>query len=111
MASVMFVVHAKDGDGTSYYTDKARFDHIGGSLLFRLLPKLLDGLKYYGLYRFAHRMGTDPVLPAMSFNWCFEVDRGKTVVRNNFVSYDFCTGKFYGLQQKSVPTTKRVRGV
>lgn len=54
--------NTRNGVCPSYYTYHERLDHIGGSLLFRFPVKILDALKYFGLYMFAHRMGTDPLI-------------------------------------------------
>lgn len=39
------------------------------------------------------RMGTDPVLAALKFHWCRELDWDETAVKNSFVSSDAPTGK------------------
>lgn len=64
----------------SYYTHDVRSAHLGGSLLFHLPVKILDAMKYFGLYKFVHRMGTDPVLTAMTLHRCCEGDREETAV-------------------------------
>lgn len=77
LASVMFVLNAKDGACASYWSQNQRFDHVCSNLLFCLPPKFLDALKYFGLHMFAQRMDTDPVLTAMDFHRCSEVDWGR----------------------------------
>lgn len=49
MARSMFVINARDGEDSSYYTYRARFDRIGDSWMFHLPVKILDALKYFGL--------------------------------------------------------------
>lgn len=71
-----------------------------GSLLFWLPVKILDALRYFGLYKFACRMGTDPVLTALAFHRCGEVDWSKTAVRDGFVAYDFPTGEVLASAKK-----------
>lgn len=61
MAGAMFVSNAREGTSPSYYTYNPRSNHIGNSLLFLLLPNILDTLKYFGLNNFARCMGTNPV--------------------------------------------------
>lgn len=56
-------------------------------------------------------MGTDPVPIALALHQCGEVDRGKTAVRNEFVSYKLPTGKFHGFSKSVVQAKNRVRDV
>lgn len=57
-------------------------------------------------------IGTDPVLTAVVFHRCGELDWEKTAVKEGFVSFDFSTGKFYGLNEESVNCKRRsVRGM
>lgn len=80
-------------------------------MLFRLLSKILVALKNFGLYNFNRRMGTDPVLTALAFHLCREVDWEKTALKECFVSHDFLTGRVYGLSEEAVQGKKRMRGV
>lgn len=107
----MFVINAQDGACPGYYTYNGWVDHIGGSLFFRLPSRILDALKYFGLYKFSSGMGTGPVLTALAFHRCGEVDWEKTVVKDGFVSYDFPTVEVYGLSEETVHEKKRIRGV
>lgn len=74
ITSAVFVVSAREGACPSYYALNHRFDNVSCSIHFRLPDKSLDTLKYFGLYRFALRMGTDPVETAVVFHRCGEVD-------------------------------------
>lgn len=73
MDNAMLVIHARNGARPSYYKYNYRFNTLSGSPLLRLFNKILDVLKYFGLYKFALRMGTGPVLTAVAFHSCREV--------------------------------------
>lgn len=103
------VMNCDDGACTTHYSHCLRFDHGDGSVPFCLPVKMRNTLKYFGLYKFAQRMCTDPVLTAMAFHSCFEVNWEKTAVNDDFVSYDFSTGEVYWLEKASVPAFKRIR--
>lgn len=47
-------------------------------------------------------MGTDPILTAMTFHRCMEVDREKTDMKDGLVSQDFPTGKVNYVNEESV---------
>lgn len=54
MAGAMLVVIASDQSTPRYYMLNPRFAYLGarrGRVLFRLSEKILDALKYFGLYR------------------------------------------------------------
>lgn len=61
MVEAMFGINARDRAYLIYYTYITLFDHIGGCLFLRLPTKILDALKYFGLYKFASRMRSDLV--------------------------------------------------
>lgn len=44
-----FVSNTRDEACPSYYTDNNWFENIGNSLLYRLLPKILDTMRCFGL--------------------------------------------------------------
>lgn len=71
---LVLVVTARDVVYYSYGTGNLWFDHVEGSLLFRLASIVIDNLKYSGLSRSTHRMGTDPALTAMGILVWFEAD-------------------------------------
>lgn len=79
--------------------------------MFRFSPKILDTLKYFGLYKFAHRMETDTVLTAREFHRCGQADWDKTAVKDGFMSYDVPPREVYGHSEEAVQAKKRVRGV
>lgn len=110
LTGVMLVINAADGSCASYYSRSPRFDHVRGSILFRLPVKILDAIRYFGLYKFARRIGTAPVLAVILFHRCFEVKWEKTVLRDGYVSYDFRTGDVYGIEDETKPASKRIRG-
>lgn len=72
-SGAMFVINSREDTRPSHYTLNPRFDNLSGCILFRLLDKSLDALKYFDLYQFALRMGTDPVMMAVGFHRCGEV--------------------------------------
>lgn len=45
-----------------------QFDHVGGSMLFRLPVMIVDALKCFGTYNFAQRTGSDPVLTTVEIH-------------------------------------------
>lgn len=57
MSRAMFVVNAEDRACPSYYTWNQRFDNLSDGILFRLLEKILDALRYLGLYKFCSANG------------------------------------------------------
>lgn len=67
MAGVMFIVNDKDAACLTCDTENFRFQKVFGWIRFRLSAKILDTLLYSGLYRFALRMETDPVLTVLAF--------------------------------------------
>lgn len=69
----MLVINASDILCLSCHTNSARSDHMSGSSLFRLPVKIIDSLKQFAFYKFAYRMGADPVLTAEAFHRCSEV--------------------------------------
>lgn len=79
-AGVMLVINGMERACSSYRAKDPRSDHVDGSLLFSLEVKILDALKYFGTYKFVQRIGTDPVLTAMAFYLCSEIDLQKTAV-------------------------------
>lgn len=54
-------------------------------------------------------MDTDPVTTAMAFHQCGVADWGRMTVRDGFMSYDFGTGEFLGLEAETIRANKRVR--
>lgn len=69
----MLVVSGKSGACISYLTHTRRIEDVSGSLLFYIPLKIYDTLKYFGLYGFVLRMGTDPFLTVNMFYRCSEV--------------------------------------
>lgn len=74
----MVVMNASDGACHCYYASKSRFDSLSGCPLFHLPDKRLDALKYFGLYKFGLRIGTDPVMTFIGLRRCGEVFCGRT---------------------------------
>lgn len=66
----MFIVNDKDGACSSYYTGNLRFEMVSEGLLFWLSAKIFGNLRYFGLYSFALRKGTDAVLMFLAFKRC-----------------------------------------
>lgn len=54
-------------------------------------------------------MGTNHIITALTFHRCGEVSLSKTSVMDEFVSYDFPTGEFYGLSEEVQEAKKGVR--
>lgn len=111
MARLMFAISPSDRACPSFYFSNAPSDHSGCSLLFLLLPKALDTLNYFALYKFGILFGTDPVSTVLGLPRCGEVDWDKIAVGDGSVSYDFPTGEIYGLRMKAIQAMKRVRTV
>lgn len=103
-----FFISAKYGACSSYYMH-AWSDRIVVSLLFRTTVKILNLLKYFDLYKLAHRMDTNLVLKTISFHQNNEVYWKKTVVRDCFVFYKLPSSQVCGLAEESVQTRRRVR--
>lgn len=70
IARAMFVINDGDGACSSYYTYNTRFDLIGGTFLSRLQSKIFNALKYFGLFKSASRLGTDPFLTTLASQQC-----------------------------------------
>lgn len=111
MVRAILVINAWEGSCPRYYNYNARLYNIRGSLLFRLPSKILDAPKYFGLYKFASRLGTDTVLTAVLFHRCGERDWEKTAVQDWVVPYHFPTGEVYGHSEKAAREKKCVRAV
>lgn len=60
MSGTMFIVNFSDRSTPHYYILNPWTDDLSG-VLFRISDKITDALKYFSLYRFAFRMGTDSV--------------------------------------------------
>lgn len=54
---------------------------------------------YFGLYKFALRMGTDLVLKALAFNAYMAVDWRKIATNNDFLRYDFGKGEVLAVEK------------
>lgn len=67
MACVMFIINVQYGAYSMYYTGNLRFDLIPRALFSSFRQKTLGIMAYLGLYNFALRMGTDPVLVVLVF--------------------------------------------
>lgn len=65
MAAGIFVINDRDRACLMYCTVNARLNNLSEAVLIRLSDKILDALKYFGLYKFALHMGNDPVLTAL----------------------------------------------
>lgn len=80
MSGTISVTISRHMDGRSYYSLNPRLDNLSGSILFQLPDESFDALKYFGLYKFALRMGTDSVIMTMAFHRCVEVNSGRTAI-------------------------------
>lgn len=58
----IILINAREWDCTSYYSYISRFEYQYGSLLFCIRNKILNELKYFGLYNTALSMSTGTVL-------------------------------------------------
>lgn len=70
--------------------------------LFLFPAKILDAVVYFELYKITPRMETDPVLTALPFKRCMEVDWDKTATKDAFVHYDLRTTEVFGLDKRPV---------
>lgn len=84
-AGAVFFVNAKAGACSTYYSGNLRYDHVSEGPLFWLSVNILATLTYFGLYKFALRMRTDPLLATLAFKRFVEVDSGKTVTKHGFL--------------------------
>lgn len=109
MSGSMFVINAKGRACPSHYALNPRYETRSGSIQFRLPDENLDALKFGGLYMFALHTVTDFVMTADAFHRCREVDWGRTVARDVFVSYTFETVGVIELEGETVPVNKRGR--
>lgn len=64
----MFLTIAENEACARKPTDSPRFDHVDGIMLFFLPLKNRVASIYSGLYKFAQRMGMDPVLTFIVFH-------------------------------------------
>lgn len=74
MAGVMVLINAQNGDFFKYYTVIAWHDNLSGGMLFRLQGKIVDAIRFFGLYKFTLCMGTDLGLEALAIHQCTEID-------------------------------------
>lgn len=65
-SGVMYVINARDKACPSCYISNPWFDNLSGSILFSLPDRILDALKYFGLYNFALRISNDPIVTAVA---------------------------------------------
>lgn len=71
--------------------------------MLRLSEKIVDELKYFGLYWFAQHMGTNPVRTALVIHRCTEVVWTKTALDDGSVSYEVEAGKKFDLEEEVIP--------
>lgn len=67
MACALRVVVARERSTTRYFRLNPRLNNLSESVMFWLFDKISDTLKYFSLYQFALRMGTDPVRKALEY--------------------------------------------
>lgn len=82
MSCALYLINAADRACPSYYILNHRVDTLSGSMLFHVLDNILDVLKYFGLYRFALQMGTDPIKTDFAFHRCRKFDLERMAVRD-----------------------------
>lgn len=70
----------------------------------------MDAIRKIGLYTFASRIGTDPVLTALKFHRCLEVGWEKTAVKDRFGSYELFIADSYGLSKAVMLEKNTVSG-
>lgn len=68
IAGAALVISARHAACPSCYTSNTWFGNLSEGELFRLSNKILDGLQYFNLYKFAQCMGTYPVLTALAIH-------------------------------------------
>lgn len=106
MAFEMFVINARARAFPRYYTLHADFDSLIRAVLFRSSNKILDALRYIGLFKFAPCMGTDPFLTTLVIHRCTDTDWTKKTLLEGFVSYGSNSGEVFDLKEEIAPATK-----
>lgn len=74
MARGMFTMNAQNRSSGSYCIGSLSFDNVSGSRRFFLSYKILDALKFFGLYKFSLGVNNDLMLTALAIKRCSEVD-------------------------------------
>lgn len=74
MAGTMLVANARVLSTLCYETRNPQCNRLSGGCLFRLSKKILDALKYSGLYWFALPMSTYSARTVLAIHRSFEVD-------------------------------------
>lgn len=110
MAGGMLILNAKTGARATHAAGNLSFDYVSAKLLFRLLVLILDTLRSFLWNTFVLKMGTSPVLTALAFKGCIEVDWHKRTTNECFVRYIFTNMEVPGLENESVQIGKRVCG-
>lgn len=106
MCGTIFLDNAMDGACRSYYTLNSRCDNLIGSLLFPFSDKLLYAFEYFCLFIFPLQMYTDAARTAKALLRCGQVVWGRLAPQDGFVSYNFETGEFIGLEVGTAPASK-----
>lgn len=73
LAAVHFWLYAAEGAVPDYYVGWLHFDHLRGSILFRLPNSLVIIPSSFELYATAERIPMDPVLVALAFRRVTEI--------------------------------------
>lgn len=108
ISGALLIINAWGRICPSYYNLNPRFDDLSDAI-FCLTDRILDALRYFRLYKFAMRTGTDPVMTFLAFYLCGKFDWYTTAVRGWFVSYNPESGEVIGLQAESIPASRLVR--
>lgn len=106
ISGTIFVINARDGAYSGYYSLNPQFDNLSGSILFSLPDKLLGALRYFGINKIALRLGTDLVMTVAAFHRCKEVDWDRAVARDWFLSNHFEMSEVTGLEAETIPAYK-----
>lgn len=104
----MLILNSKDGAFSNSFIRNLRFDHASKDFLLRLPARILDILVYFGFYRLACCMRTEPELKPLSFKRCMESDCGRIATEDGFVRNDSTSADVLRLKQDSVKVGSRL---
>lgn len=104
--SAFCVMKAGNGARSCYYAYSSRFKKLRKCLLFRFRDKMLATLIYFGLFKLALCVSTDPILTNLSLHRCAKVDWKMTFVPNGFESHDLQTSGDIDLKKETVQFRK-----
>lgn len=109
MDRAMLIANSKNGAWSTYHIVNLRFYNVPVEAPFRFTGYILDFQVYFGLYTVTLHVRTDPVLIALAFKRCREVNWGKPATKEGFHRFGFISRKGLWLEKESVQVGKRSR--